>query len=739
MIKSGLRGLDRIEILPLLYPLLESSPLDFLLPSLREAPLSSFDDDTVVLSLSVRNMTPNTPRSQTKPTVVGIYGLPGCGKSFLLNELKSTLGEQHFSFFEGSAIIASLVPGSLESFSGLCEDDKRMYRQAAIEFIHNECNIDGKTGIVAGHYMFWPEEEDLPTKVVTNQDLNVYTHIVYLDVAPEIMSSRREMDETRSRPSASIDHLRKWQATEKTELADLCRSYNILFTSLPSSDNTVLERVEALVVDFQRHTPEYNLARAESTLDEIIGAINMAKTLETILILDADKTLAPQDTGNLFWEKLAKDGHQATHDAGRNPLKVLFSGPLGYSHNAFRQAVLLYEQAADDIEFEVLCSQVAASVKMYPEMVSLLRMVQKEKHIAAVVLTCGLRSVWEQVLEQAGLAESVKVIGGGRVSDDLVITGEVKATLVSRLRDHHGLYVWAIGDGVLDVPMMNQANSAVVVVGPEETRGKSMDTALKTAIEHDGLLASQALFPRTVPPRLDPAIAPLMDIADPWFTASILRRRGPNTRQQRIHYATDRDAARLLMTPTRDATVAGPALREAHRRIGWYLATEFLTTEVGLEEYSIPHVQGHNTNGHRLRAEAKTCIIALMRGGEPLAFGVNDAFPLAMFVHAKEVADVKPHHMNGKHTILLVDSVINSGKSAIEFVRHVRTLHEKSAIVIVAGVVQTQAVGAESELGGMIDEDVDLSLVALRMSENKFTGRKGTDTGNRLFNTTHLE
>lgn len=32
----------------------------------------------------------------------------------------------------------------------------------------------------------------------------------------------------------------------------------------------------------------------------------------------------------------------------------------------------------------------------------------------------------------------------------------------------------------------------------------------------------------------------------------------------------------------------------------------------------------------------------------------------------------------------------------------------------------------------------DFNLVALRQSENQFTGSRGTDTGNRLFNTTHL-
>ena len=37
-----------------------------------------------------------------KPVIIGIYGVPGCGKSYLLNELKQELREESFTFYEGS-------------------------------------------------------------------------------------------------------------------------------------------------------------------------------------------------------------------------------------------------------------------------------------------------------------------------------------------------------------------------------------------------------------------------------------------------------------------------------------------------------------------------------------------------------------------------------------------------------------------------------------------------------------
>ncbi|TAQ86711.1 Uridine kinase [Chlorociboria aeruginascens] len=67
------------------------------------------------------------------------------------------------------------------------------------------------------------------------------------------------------------------------------------------------------------------------------------------------------------------------------------------------------------------------------------------------------------------------------------------------------------------------------------------------------------------------------------------------------------------------------------RKAGQYLAIEYLASVIGIDEYSVPHVQGYHTLGYRLREERQTTIVALMRGGEPMAFGVSDICPLAKF------------------------------------------------------------------------------------------------------------
>ncbi|KAI9704998.1 MAG: hypothetical protein M1836_006778 [Candelina mexicana] len=672
-----------------------------------------------------------SPASNKKAVVVGIYGVQGSGKTFLLNQLKDRFEGKPFAFYDGSQVIGSVVDGGLAAFRKMEEQEKDYWRSRAIEDVAKNCAKSGKVAVVAGHYMLWNEKNGSKNIVCTQKDLDTYTHIIYLNVPPEVIDQQRRNDNRGDRETASVAHLARWQLAEKIELRSLCRHHGILF-SIVSPGSNLLDIVSTLLCDFKEHSVEYNLSRAIIGLDDTLTATH--GQLETILVMDADKTLAAEDTGALFWGIVSK----ATSDAEiQHTLIDLFKSPLGYSYAAFRQAVLLYEETANDHEFDALCQEVADAVTIYPEVLTLLRSVAQQTHVGAVVVTCGLRRIWEKVLGREGLAEKVKVIGGGRIADGFVITEVVKSALVSHLQEIHHLYVWAFGDGPLDLGTLKQADQAVVVVGKEQTRSKSMEVKLKNAIRDRNFRARQVLLPDTVPPRLDVMQLPTLQLDESHFVRFLLRRRGL---QEALHVtcAPERNAARLLATRMRDAAVAGPGLREAHRRVGWYLAIEHLADVLGVEECPIQHVQGKSATGHQLSHEQKTTIVALMRGGEPMAYGVNDAFPLAMFVHASSANDLKRHHLQDQRAVILVDSVVNTGKTTVEFVKRVRELHPTIRIIVVAGVIQAKCVAEGSGLNGALAPYGKVELVTLRISDNMYTGSGNTDTGNRLFNTVHL-
>lgn len=81
-----------------------------------------------------------------------------------------------------------------------------------------------------------------------------------------------------------------------------------------------------------------------------------------------------------------------------------------------------------------------------------------------------------------------------------------------------------------------------------------------------------------------------------------------------------------------------------------------------------------------------------------MALGVSDALPLAMFVHATKVSDIKPHHLEDQDTVVLVDSVINTGKTIMDFVKHIKSLDQEIRIVVITGVAQSESL----ELGGTL-------------------------------------
>ena len=61
-----------------------------------------------------------------------------------------------------------------------------------------------------------------------------------------------------------------------------------------------------------------------------------------------------------------------------------------------------------------------------------------------------------------------------------------------------------------------------------------------------------------------------------------------------------------------------------------------------------------------------------MRGGEPMALGVNEALPSASFLHAKHAPDITADQLKPASAVILVDSVINNGKTMVEFVTRVQ-------------------------------------------------------------------
>ncbi|OQE36912.1 hypothetical protein PENCOP_c011G01953 [Penicillium coprophilum] len=142
---------------------------------------------------------------------------------------------------------------------------------------------------------------------------------------------------------------------------------------------------------------------------------------------------------------------------------------------------------------EACCQDVSSMVDMHLDILRILHLVRETRHVRAVVGTCGIQSVWENALGREGSSETVKVIGGGRVADGLLITPCVKAELITYLQTTRHLHVIAVGNSPLDLAMLQVADQAVVVTGEESTRSKSMEKQLAEVIGKKGFQPCQVL------------------------------------------------------------------------------------------------------------------------------------------------------------------------------------------------------------------------------------------------------
>lgn len=83
----------------------------------------------------------------------------------------------------------------------------------------------------------------------------------------------------------------------------------------------LLDYVTSLIRNFLHHTEKDNLSRAGSQLDEAVLAYQ--GKLETMLILDADRTLAAEDTGKLFWDCAKGFFHNRVYQVGHLLKRIL--------------------------------------------------------------------------------------------------------------------------------------------------------------------------------------------------------------------------------------------------------------------------------------------------------------------------------------------------------------------------------------------------------------------------------
>ena len=198
------------------------------------------------------------------------------------------------------------------------------------------------------------------------------------------------------------------------------------------------------------------------------------------------------------------------------------------------------------------------------------------------------------------------------------------------------------------------------------------------------------------------------------------------------HY-TDVAACRLLADRTRRSDLDTRDYSEAYAELGRFLAHQVLE-QFELEEYQIQHCEGPR-QGIRIREEERIGIACLMRAGLYLAQGCRAVLrrsPLHLFspernkgLCPKELEELADSRLD---TLLIVDSVVNTGKT-------IRPIFTQAKALGIRRVIVLAGVSPFEQANSIATDYPDVMFYFARLSHNSYVGKGGTDTGNRLFGT----
>ena len=190
---------------------------------------------------------------------------------------------------------------------------------------------------------------------------------------------------------------------------------------------------------------------------------------------------------------------------------------------------------------------------------------------------------------------------------------------------------------------------------------------------------------------------------------------------------SDEALMRLFVNATRQADLMGPGLAEAHRNVGRQLAGA-VAQKLIIEDVTINHVAGSSI-GVQLKPGSEPIIVAVMRAGLFVAEGLWSSLPGSSLVLYSPGASLDSMPIRGR-SVIIVDSVINTGRSIREALDAVMPLQPGS--IVVAAVVAYRA-----NLEVMVNEFPGVDFHVARISDRSYVGRGSTDTGARLFGTTN--
>jgi hypothetical protein len=381
---------------------------------------------------------------------IGLYGVSRSGKNYLIDKMAERTKD--IQYISGSTTLKELALLHFHSeFRDLTDSQKTFCRFEFTKRVVEE-EKNGRHIIVDGHYSFPKIGYRSYDIVFTEADKSLYDIFIYLNTPSDRIVANANLGGTdRENTLYDIVTIDDWKTFEMTELRKVCRELNkelIVFDG-------VIESCCDFLCDLVSGS-EYLLA--SNIVNRIITDNQTAiNDCNTVLLIDCDRTITLNDTTYDFCKAAGID---------KKILKEIYYGEY-YSVYQFYRANKQYDAVVPDSRFYESC-RYAASKAIFNDSL-LTDVLTHEKSVCTIGITSGIANVWSEIISKLKFPQILIGKGRGKMNGYFVST-TTKYTLAEALK-RMGKKVIAIGDSMIDIQMLETADSGFIVTGEKINAG----------------------------------------------------------------------------------------------------------------------------------------------------------------------------------------------------------------------------------------------------------------------------
>lgn len=377
---------------------------------------------------------------------IAIYGVSRSGKDYLIERVVQYLNKVNISSFhlKGSATLNALSIQEFKCNLNQVDEYKKHYLRQKFINIVNQYNELYDVVFVDGHYAFFNEEKDFNI-VFTESDKLCYDHFFYLDTLSEKIIEFSRYFSEKQNLYIQLEDVEKWKKFEIQGIQNICNTLNKELILLDEDTETSILFISDWIINFEN---KYNYSLiANKLVSNFLEKNN--KNHEQVILLDCDNTLSINDSTYDFCDFFQIE---------KSKLKQIFLGDR-YSSYQFFKLHCLYKKI-DKTNIEKALDISTSNLELSLPLIDYIHKNINNSYIFA--LTVGIFEIWNRKILQKSLP--IHMLLGNTIENNIgfFVTPILKKYIAQELKSRK-LKVIAIGDSIIDIPMLECADESYIV------------------------------------------------------------------------------------------------------------------------------------------------------------------------------------------------------------------------------------------------------------------------------------